>query len=165
MNKGKAVLLILAALVCVSLGFVVGQVVQATGNQPGSENDPLVSQSYVEKVLGEKMSVLQTKIDELEAEVSQLKGGGTVSGNSGTDTSSGNDTTGTANTNTGKMVQVTSDNVNIREKPSTDSAKIGSANKSTKLKYLGEQDGWYKVQVTDSKVGWIADYLCKLVNE
>lgn len=54
MNKGKAVLLILAALVCVSLGFVVGQVVQATGNQPGSENDPLVSQSYVEKVLGRK---------------------------------------------------------------------------------------------------------------
>lgn len=34
------------------------------------------------------MSVLQTKIDELEAEVSQLKGGGTVSGNDGTDTSS-----------------------------------------------------------------------------
>ncbi len=111
MNKGKAVLLILAALVCVSLGFVVGQVVQATGNQPGSENNPLVSQSYVEKVLGEKMSVLQTKIDELEAEVNQLKGGGTVSGNSGTDTPSGNDTTGTTNTNTGKMVQVTSDNV------------------------------------------------------
>lgn len=164
MNKGKAVLLILAALVCVSLGFVVGQVVQATGNQPGSENDPLVSQSYVEKVLGEKMSVLQTKIDELEAEVSQLKGGGTVSGNDGTDTSSGGNTTGTS-TNTGKMVQVTSNNVNIREEPSTDSAKIGSANTSTRLKYLGEQDGWYKVQVTDSMEGWIADYLCELVDE
>ncbi len=51
---------------------------------------------------------------------------------------------------------------NIREEPSTDSAKIGSANKSTKLKYLGEQDGWYKVQVTDSKVGWIAEYLLRV---
>ena len=53
----------------------------------------------------------------------------------------------------------------IRDRPSTDSAKIGSANTSTRLKYLGEQDGWYKVQVTDSMEGWIADYLCELVDE
>ena len=55
MNKGKGLLLVISALVCVALGFVVGQVVQATGNQPGSKSDPLVTRSYVEESVGAKL--------------------------------------------------------------------------------------------------------------
>jgi len=176
MNKGKVVLLVLAALVCVSLGFVVGQVVQATGNQPGSESDPLVSQSYVEKVIGEKMSVLQTQVEELQAEVAELKGetpttGGNTSDNDDATPAVSDNTTDTNSNDdndtavSGKLVQVTADNVNIREEPSTDSEKIGSVSKNTKLKYLDTQNDWYKIELADGTVGWIAGFLCKIVTE
>ena len=49
MSKGGIIVLIVAALVFCGLGFVIGQVVQASGSVGGSESDPVVTQSYVDK--------------------------------------------------------------------------------------------------------------------
>ena len=73
MNRGKIALLVVAALVFLSLGFVIGQVVQAVDTLPGSNEDPIATQSYVETAVGERLAVLNTKIEELEAEVAALK--------------------------------------------------------------------------------------------
>ncbi|MGE5653727.1 MAG: hypothetical protein ACM3ZQ_05590 [Bacillota bacterium] len=41
---------IIAVVALLSVGFVIGHTVQASAPQPGSAQDPLVSQSYVDKV-------------------------------------------------------------------------------------------------------------------
>ncbi|MBS1348061.1 MAG: hypothetical protein HP052_01090, partial [Firmicutes bacterium] len=66
MNKSSVVILIIAAVVFTGLGFVVGQVM-AEGKNPGSADDPVVSESYVDKLVGDRASALQTQIDEIMA--------------------------------------------------------------------------------------------------
>ena len=51
MSKSSVIILIIAAVVFTGLGFVVGQVM-AAGSNPGSKDDPVVSQSYVDELVG-----------------------------------------------------------------------------------------------------------------
>ncbi len=53
---------ILAVVVLISVGFVIGHTVQASAPQPGSAQDPLVSQSYVDKLIAEVRSYVDTKV-------------------------------------------------------------------------------------------------------
>ncbi|MBR5430015.1 MAG: hypothetical protein IK116_05755, partial [Firmicutes bacterium] len=88
MSKGGIIVLIVAALVFCGLGFVIGQVVQASGSVGGSESDPVVTQSYVDKLVGKQVSALQAEIDEINA---TLKGNTTPTpGNSSSSSSSNN---------------------------------------------------------------------------
>lgn len=66
MSKSSVIILIIAAVVFTGLGFVVGQVM-AEGSNPGSADDPVVSESYVDKLVGDRASALQTQIDEIMA--------------------------------------------------------------------------------------------------
>ena len=65
--------------------------VQASGSVAGSENDPVVTKSYVDKLVGKQVSDLQAEIDEINA---ALKGNTTPSAPSSepgkTDNQSGN---------------------------------------------------------------------------
>ena len=164
MSKGGIIVLIVAALVFCGLGFVIGQVVQASGATAGSESDPVVTQSYVDKLVGRQVSALQAEIDEINA----LLRGGTVPNNSGnSNANSGNQQSSGSPTpaaSSPSSVKVTSDAVNIRAEASTDSSVLGSASNGDVLAYLGTTSGsdgsWYNVRMANGTTGYIASWLC-----
>jgi cell wall-associated NlpC family hydrolase len=49
---------------------------------------------------------------------------------------------------------VTAGALNIRSNPSIDSAKVGLAYKGASVEILDKSNGWYKVKVSNSLVGW-----------
>ena len=65
MLKRKIYLILLPLLV----GFLISQAVSAAGDLPGSENSPVITKSYAEKVL----QPLRDQVGSLQAEVMELK--------------------------------------------------------------------------------------------
>ena len=161
MNKGRVALLVVAALVFIAVGFVLGQVVQAVNvNNLGSDKDPVVTKSYVEKLVGERTALLQTEIDELEAELASVKGTGSADGG-GSDANASGDAGSNAIVG---QVEVQQESVNIRAEANTSSDKVAFATKGTKLDYTAEQGGWYRVILQNDKVGWVKSDLVEEVN-
>ncbi|MBQ2698432.1 MAG: SH3 domain-containing protein [Firmicutes bacterium] len=159
MSKGGVTVLIVAAIVFLALGFVLGQVVEAAYEVPGSADDPLVSQSYVEALVGERLAGLQTEVDELRAQVEVLQGNTDVGGG---DITGGNDNppvTG-GNDDDPTRVKVTGASVNIRATASTSANIVGSVVKDDVLTYLGTSNNWYNVKLSDGTTGWIRNDLC-----
>ena len=168
MSKGGIIVLIVAALVFCGLGFVIGQVVQASGSVAGSESDPVVTQSYVDKLVGKQVSALQAEIDEINA---ALKGNTTPASNTdnsgGTtkpDSNSGSNSSSNSSTSSATSVKVTSDAVNIRAEASTEATIVGTAASGDVLAYLGStsaSDGtWYNVRMANGTTGYIVSWLC-----
>jgi hypothetical protein len=173
--KGKAALLIIAALVFLVIGFVGGQLAKAVSTLPGDSGDPVATQSYVESTVGERLATLTTRIDELEAELAALKSGTTTndgntsnsgdtsnnsgdttnnSGNSGNSSNSGNSTTSTS------TLTITGNTVNVRSGPGTSYSVVASVSKGDKVTLLGTEGDWYKVQV-GNVTGYVASYLAE----
>ena len=166
MSKGGIIVLIVAALVFCGLGFVIGQVVQASGSVAGSDSDPVVTQSYVDKLVGQQVSALQAEIDEINA---ALKGNTTPSNSGSSANGNGNsNNSGSSSSNSGTTgsgsVEVTSDAVNIRASASTSASIVGTAASGDVLTYLGStsaSDGtWYNVRLSNGTTGYIASWLC-----
>ncbi len=149
MNKGKIVLIIVAILVCVTIGFVAGQVVQAMTTLPGSSDDPVATESYVETTIGERLATLSTKVDELEAEVASLRGGST----DGTSTTDSNDGDTAA---TGETLTITGNNVNLRSAASTNGDVIATLSEGTEVTQIGEEGDWYQVRTSDGQTGYVS---------
>lgn len=160
MSKGGVIILIVAALVFTGLGFVIGQVVVAAGNSPGSEGDPTVVQSYVDKLVGEKTSALQNQIDDLYALV---EAGGVSPGAADPPPGGGTTDPGTPSSNPTK-VKVTSDSVNVRSSASTGGEIVGTVSAGTELTYISTtqaSDGaWYHVRLSSGVEGYVAGWLC-----
>ena len=172
-NKKGMILLSLGSLVCLTVGFVLGQVVQAVTAMPGSADDPLVSQSYVEKIVGERTAAIQTQLDELKANVN--KGGSTTTtpNNSGTTTTPNNGGTttttpnnGSTTTTTTKTITINAESLNVRGGAGTTYAKVGSVKKGEKYNLLETKSGtdgsWYKIKLSDGKEGWISAQYAKV---
>lgn len=162
MTRSGIVVLIVAAVVFLSLGFVVGQVVQAMVNTPGSANDPIVSQSYVEKLVGERVAALQTQIEGLQADIGRLNDelndknslAAVANLNSPDDQEDPDNETPPATGNK-QQVQVTAGSVNVRRGPSTNTEAIDSVKKGDKLTWTEKQNGWYKVTLSNGEEGWV----------
>lgn len=164
MSKGGIAVLVVAALVFAALGFVFGQVVQAAVNNPG----PLVSESWVEQYVGQKLADMQLKIDELEAQLLQYQTGGVASGSPsipepGGQTGSGVTTPPAQATPT--TVKVKSNSVNVRSDATVDASIVGSVAAETTLTYLDKKvdsknQTWYKVRLANGTEGWVAGWLC-----
>lgn len=152
MNKGKVVLIIVAILVCVTIGFVAGQVVQAMSTLPGSSDDPVATESYVEATIGERLATLSSQVDELEAEVAALKGE-----TPSTTSSSNNNTSNTDNKveNSGEQISITGNGVNLRSAASKDSEVLDTLAKGTKVTKISEEGDWYKVETSDGQTGYV----------
>ena len=154
MNKSSVIILIIAAVVFAGLGFVVGQVM-AAGSNPGSADDPVVSESYVDKLVGDRASALQTQIDDIMA---ILDGGSNPPDNGDEPDDPDNSTTDS------QTVTVTGDSVNIRATASTSASVVTTVSSGTVLNYLGQSsqsDGvWYNVKTSGGATGWIRSDLC-----
>ncbi len=62
--RGKAALLIIAAIIFLVVGFVCGQIVKALTTLPGDADDPVATQSYVATQLGESLATLTTRLED-----------------------------------------------------------------------------------------------------
>lgn len=176
MKKSGLILLVIVAVAALAIGFVIGQVVQSTVST-GTDDDPLVTQSYVDKLIGERSAAMQTQIEELQADVTELQ---TLAGVEDTDSTSSTDTDNTdtnsddsssdseddnSSSDTPTKVKVTSNNVNIRSSASTGADKVGTAASGDILTYLDQKEDssgnvWYKVELSDGTKGWVAGWLC-----
>lgn len=173
-NKKGIVLLSLGSLVCLTVGFVLGQVVQAVTAMPGSADDPLVSQSYVEKIVGERTAAIQTQLEELEAQLKNQNGttsnnttnNNTSNNNTNNNSNTNNNNSTNTNTNTGKTVEITAESLNVRSGAGTSYAKVGSVKKGDKLTYMETKStsngNWYKIKLSDGTIGWISAQYAKL---
>ncbi|MCI8336531.1 MAG: SH3 domain-containing protein [Peptococcaceae bacterium] len=172
-NKKGMILLSLGSLVCLTVGFVLGQVVQAVTAMPGSADDPLVSQSYVEKIVGERTAAIQTQLDELKANANKggsntttpNNGGNTTTPNNGGNTTTSNNN-GNTTTTTNKTVTINAESLNVRGGAGTTYAKVGSVKKGEKYTLLETKSGtdgsWYKIKLSDGKEGWVSSQYAKV---
>jgi TolA-binding protein len=187
MTKGRVVLLVVAAMVFLSVGFVIGQIVQAAGTIPGTAGDPLVAQSYVEKVVRETVADLQNKLDDMEVKVAVLEEKiGDLSGNTGkssskstTSRNAGSNTSNNTRSNSGsnsnkntketdnpsvqgKSAVVSGSTANVRTGPGTTYEKITTLVQGDPLTVMLEENSWYKVVLEDGREGWIANWLVQV---
>lgn len=49
----------------------------------------------------------------------------------------------------------------VRERPSTSSSEVGRVNPGDELDLLDEENGWYKIKLTDGKEGWVSGQYAK----
>ena len=139
--RGKAALLIIAAIIFLVVGFVCGQIVKALTTLPGDADDPVATQSYVETQLGERLATLTTRLEEVEAELAALKGGSTTNPNNtnqGTTNNPGGTTTNQGST--------TGSSVNVRRGPGTNYEIISSMSRGDTATLLGTEGTWYRIQ-------------------
>lgn len=156
--KGQVALMIIAAVVCVVIGFIGGQFAEALNTLPGDADDPVVTQSYVETTLGERLATLTTRIEELEAEVASLKGTGTATTtpSTTTPTTTTPTTTTPSTSNTSTTLTVTGNTLRVRTGPGTNYEVVASLSKGEKVTKLGVEGDWYRVQTSDGKTGYIS---------
>lgn len=156
--KGKAALMVIGALIFIVIGFVGGQLGHALNTLPGDADDPVVTQSYVETTLGERLATLTTRIEELEAEVASLKGTGAAATTTpGTTTpTTTTPTTTTPSTTTGTTLTVTGNTLRVRSGPGTNYEVVSSLAKGDKVTKLGQEGDWYRIQTSDGKTGYIS---------
>lgn len=160
MSKSGVIVLIIAAIVFTGLGFVIGNVVVAAGTNPGSIDDPVMTQSQVEKLLSVRIAQLEERLDGMEALLdAAVAGENDPSGNSG-----GNGNEEDPSGEEGQKVKVTADSVNVRASASTSAQIVASVSSGTELEYLSSttaSDGtWYKVRLSDGSEGFVAGWLC-----
>lgn len=172
MSKNGIIILVVAAVVFTVVGFFIGQAATALIDPPGSDGDPLVTQSYVEALVGERTAAIQTQLEELQAAIAGGNTGNT--GNSGGETdpdenqpnnNGGSETN--PSTNTPTQVKVTGNSVNLRAAVGTSAERVGTAVKDDVLTYLGTEkdsagEDWYKVKMANGATAYMAAYLGQL---
>lgn len=178
------------AILSIVVGFILGKTVIADSPAPGSSADPVVSKSYVDKALQDRVKELETQvaeltvqsqtlqltINELQAKVGKTPSRtttnpttttpstGTTTPNTGTTTpSTGTTTPSTGSTVVGKTayVKVTS-SVNLRQGPSTSDTAIGKVTKTDALTILQVKADWYQISLSNGTIGWVASWLVEV---
>ncbi len=157
---GKVMLFVVAVAILIVIGFIIGQIATAINTLPGNSDDPVATQSYVETTVGERLAILTTRIEELEAEVATLKSGATTTTPDTSTTTT--PTTVTPSTTDGSTTgTITGSTVNVRSGPGTDYSKVGSVAKGDKVKILSTDGNWYRISI-GNVTGYVsAEYVSK----
>ncbi|MDO4732144.1 MAG: SH3 domain-containing protein [Bacillota bacterium] len=159
MSKSGVIVLIIAAIVFAGLGFVIGNVVSAAGTNPGSIDDPVMTQQGVEKLISARIADLEGRLDSMEALLDA-----TVSGEGGTNVEGNTESGNVTDAEGGMHVKVTADSVNVRASASTSSQIVSTISSGTELEYLDStaaSDGtWYQVRLQNGSIGYVAGWLC-----
>jgi uncharacterized protein YgiM (DUF1202 family) len=173
------------AILSVILGFTLGRTVVANSPAPGSEADPVVSKSYVDKALQERVDeleaevaeltvrsqALQDTINELQAKINKtpVKNNPTTPGSSKPDNDNKPATPGSETSPIGRTASVIKGTarINLRSGAGTNYAELGKVNAGetmTILQVAKDKDGkdWYQVTLSDNTTGWVAGWLVKV---
>jgi hypothetical protein len=169
-------MLIGGAIISIAAGFAIGKTVTADSPLPGSSADPVVSKSYVDKALQERVAglektvaeltvqaqALQSTINELQAKINKSSGKTTPS-TPGTTTPS--ETTapggGGGSSHVGKTAYIKPANnyVNLRSAPDINSSVLKKVLKDEPMYIFEEKDKWYHVELKDKTTGWVASWV------
>lgn len=180
MIKNKKLLAGLIVFAVITL-FGAYNLMAAGAAEPGSDEDPLITLSYLNQQITKAKTELTQKITSLETELASVKKelseakaqieslkAGSSSGNSGSTGNSGN----SGNSGTGGTTQpqnpstgggqpsnlgngyVTATSLNVRSGAGTNFSIIGSLLYNTKVTLLEKSGDWYKIQYGNT-TGWV----------
>lgn len=114
----------------------------------------LISESFGAKVDWKNNTVIiNTTIDNVDSQP--------TSNSASTSTSTSNEGTISADNSAAfvKVNQVDGNVVNLRAKPTVDSAKVGEIYSGNILEVLGTSNGWYKIKTASSEAAYVAGWL------
>lgn len=144
---------------------------------PGSSQDPLVTQSYVDTqmkaqvqalqdqitAMQNQISALQNRVAALEAKVAGMPQTSTSAVTPGTGTSSTTTTTTPSTTGSKKVyVKPGLTRVNVRMGPGLSYSIIGKLNQGEAAQLVTTRSGWYCVKLPNGKAGWISQTVAVL---
>jgi TolA-binding protein len=97
--------IVVGAVLSITVGFIVGKTVIANSPVPGSSEDPVVSKSYVDKALEQRVGALEEEVAQLAIQAEALQGTinqlqNKVGSNSNTSTNTNSSTNSNTNTST-----------------------------------------------------------------
>jgi len=150
----------LAMTAVIGTSFAAGQMFAPTAGtaEPGSMDDPVVSESLLNQELGKlktEITSLKSTVKTLESEVKKLSSNSSNS-NSGS-SNSGNSNAGNSNSATSSIgtaiVKATS--LNIRSGAGINYDKVGTVLKGTKVTVLKTSGSWCQIRVSNV-TGWVS---------
>lgn len=156
----------LALTTVVGTSFVAGQIFAPTAGtaEPGSIDDPVVSESLLNQELGKlkkEITSLKSTITTLESEVKKLSSNSGSSGSGGSSSGSGSSSSGGSSSSTSSIgtAVVTANSLNVRSGAGTNYSKVGALSKGTKVTILKTSGSWYQIK-SGSVTGWVsAEYI------
>lgn len=178
--------IIMGAILSVVVGFFLGRAVIADSPVPGSGDDPLVTKSYAEKALQERVTDLEKNVAELTVQAKALQNTinelqdkiSTTSSSTKTPTppkpapDSNKDDNKDKTTETkppekvemiGKTVGINTQNyANLRSAPTLEASVLKQVTKDEDMLVQKEENGWYNVKLDDGTVGWISSTVVRV---
>lgn len=98
-------IVLIGAVLSITVGFFVGKTVIANSPVPGSNEDPVVAKSYVDKALEQRIGALEEEVAELAIQAEALQGTinqlqNKIGSNTGSNTGTNTNSSTNSNTNT-----------------------------------------------------------------
>jgi len=181
-------IVLIGAVLSIIVGFTLGKAVIADSPEPGSQADPVVSQSYADKAIQERVTELEKEVAELQVQALALQD--TVNtlqgkvGNSTTTTTTRPQPTNsneennkptpteptkpaepTTPSNTdvvGKTYVIRTQNyINLRSAPTEDANVLKQVKKENTMVVQKVENQWYNVKLDDGTIGWVASWVVK----
>ena len=168
-SKFAAATLMLVLVISLSMNIV--SAINQTAI-PGSDQDPIVSKSYVDAAFEQLASKIQTLLDKnneltnkiaeqdkqikaLQTEINTLKSGAPASpAQPGSGSSGGGNAAQQPAAQLKGVVNVAA--LNLREKPSTSARKLGTLYKNETVTILSDEgNGWYKIKTSKGTTGYV----------
>ncbi len=164
MSFKRWMLIIMGVAALFAVGFLAGQAVVAqpgTGAVPGSADDPLVAQSFVDKLVGDTVDSMRRQVEDLNARLDELTRVVAV-----VEAQKGSPPPPPVVQPTPQPVTrrgvVTATSANMRSGPGTGFLKIVTLNKNASFTVWEERDGWVRISLTDGQTGWVSASLVRV---
>ncbi|WP_350342749.1 SH3 domain-containing protein [Proteinivorax tanatarense] len=171
MQKKTKVAIIVTLVIVFSV--VSAQVGWTNTAQPGSENDPLISKSYLDNILSvfrsdveeslnnqeEKINELTVKYNDLKNELNNIKANGDAPVSEDTDSNSNDDPQqDNSSQHSAGNVVVDAGTVNFRSGGGTSYSRVATVSRNDVIKAIKYEDRWIKGSI-NGETGWIAAWL------
>ncbi|MGI6587840.1 MAG: SH3 domain-containing protein [Peptococcia bacterium] len=174
--------IIIGAILSIVVGFCLGKAaVVADSPAPGSSDDPIVSKSYADKAIQERVTDLEKTVAELSVQAKALQSTinelqdkiKNTSSSSSKPTTSPVTSQPTDNNKdkkdepeetkqpektsvVGKTIYINTQNyVNLRSAPTLEASVLKKVTKEEGMLVQKEEAGWYNVKLEDGTVGWV----------
>ncbi|HHY05992.1 MAG TPA: SH3 domain-containing protein [Clostridia bacterium] len=183
--------IIIGAIVSIVVGFTLGKAVMGDSPAPGSSDDPVVTKSYADKAIQERVTDLEKTVAELSVQAKALQN--TINElqdkiNLTPSASSKPTTTPVtsqpqdkekkeeeqekkpepepqkpATSMVGKTVYINTQNyVNLRSAPTLEADVLKQVTREEGMYVQKEENGWYNVKLPDGTIGWVYSQVVKL---
>jgi len=170
-RRYKIVTAALIIMLAISMGINIFAAVTQNA-EPGSEQDPIVSKSYVDAAISQLQSKIQLLLEQVDAlknqniqqentiKALQAELNAVKTGTQGTSTpqqnppASGGSSSGTLGTGV-----INSAVVNLRAQPNTSSAIVGKLLLNNTVTLISKTGNWYQVKTASGKVGYVREDL------